>query len=266
MPLRESFVHTFPGLVWKLAFDEVGTVPALAAELRRPDVREAAWAVVDLTENQILWQGGADVPLAPDEWLGLVGLFGGTLLLHRHATDSPQPRALVALDGRTGQPRWDWPGLSFLRCDGRTVLALPGGREEGRAVRLNLISGVSLENETVTTGLPEKSPLELLHYAETGPFFAAVAAFVRRRTGHDPVKAADYLDAGACLAVAYYFYANGLLENWLLIVDKARNESISERIAAGPGLNPEPFAAYQNQDSVRIIFVQDKNRLKVYEW
>lgn len=277
MPLRESFTHEFPGLVWKLAFDHDGSRPALAVELRTPNVREATWAVVDLAENQVAWQGNADVGLASDEWLGLVGIFNGTLLLHRHATDTPQPRGLLALDGRTGQPRWDWPGLSFLSCDGRAVLALLGGREEARAVRLALVAGEVLENETVETVFSEKSPPEipeLLHYPETGPFFAPVAAFVRKRTGHEPVEAADYLDAGACLVVAYYFYANDALENWLLIVDKARNEWVSERIAAGPGLNPEPFAVYADRRTHRVsnrvthwvIFVQDKNRLKVYEW
>jgi len=265
MPTRESFTHEFSGLVWKLAFDAVGSVPALAVEIRQPDVREATWAVVDLMENQLIWQGAADVDLAGDEWLGLVGLSDGTLLLHRYATDTPQPRGLVALDGRTGQPRWDWPGLSFLGSDGRTVLALPGGREEARAVRLELVLGNVLENSPVEPVSSEKSPPDppgLLHYPETGPFFAPVAAFVRKRTGHEPVKAADYLDAGVCLVIAYYFYANGALENRLLLVDKARNEWVSERITVGPGLNPEPFAVYGN----RIIFVQDKIRLKVYEW
>lgn len=269
MPIRESFVHEFPGLVWKLAFDAVGFVPALAVEIRQPDVREAMWAVVNLVENQIIWQGATDVALAQDEWLSLVGLFDGTLLLHRHATDTPRPRGLVALDGHTGQPRWDWPGLSFLRCDGRVVLAQFGGREEARTVRIELISGNVLENQSVEKDFSEKSPpeiLELLHYTETGPFFAPVAAFVRKRTGHDPVKAADYLDAGACLVIAYYFFANDTLENWLLIVDKARNEVISECIAAGPGLNPEPFAVYGNRVTHWVVFVQDKTRLKVYEW
>lgn len=265
MPIRESFTHEFPGLVWKLAFDQVGSVPALAVELRQPDVREATWAVVDLVENEVIWQSSADLDLAPDEWLGLVGLFDGTLLLHRHATDTPQPRGLVALEGRTGEPHWDWPGLSFLGCDGRVVLALLGGREEARVVRVALTSGKMLENESVEPEFSEKSPHvspELHHYPETGPFFAPVAAFVRKRTGHEPVKAADYLDAGSCLVIAYYFFANGALENWLLLVDKARNEWISERIGVGPGLNPEPFAVYGN----RIILVQDKIRLKVYEW
>lgn len=265
MPIRQSFTHEFSGLVWKLAFDPVGPVPALAVEIRQPDVREATWAVVNLAENQVTWQGAAEVELAGDEWLGLVGIFDGTLILHRHATDTPQPRSLVVLNARTGQPRWNWPGLSFLSSDGRVVLALLGGREEARTVRVELVSGNVLENESVEPVFSEKSAPtlpELLHYPESGPFFAPVAAFVRKRTGHEPVKAADYLDAGACLVIAYYFSANDALENWLLIVDKARNEWVSERIAVGPGLNPEPVAVYQN----RIVFVQDKIRLKVYEW
>lgn len=265
MPLRESFTHEFSGLVWKLAFDRTGPAPALAVELRTPNVREAAWAVVDLVENQLTWQGQAPVELASDEWLGLVGIFNGVLLLHRHATDTPQPRGLLALDGRTGRLRWDWPGVSFLNSNGRIVEALLGGREEARVVLLDLMAGNVPENQHIERNFPEKSPPnepELHHYPETGPFFAPVASFVRKRTGHEPVKAADYLDAGPCLAVAYYFYANDALENWLLIVDKARNEVVSERIATGPGLNPEPFAVYAN----RVVFVQDKNRLKVYEW
>ncbi|MCY7352839.1 MAG: DUF4905 domain-containing protein [Cytophagaceae bacterium] len=281
MPFGKRFAAQVEGIVWKLTFDRHGQAPAIGVEVRRREDREATWAVVDLVDNRLIWQNPAPDELAADEWLGMIGLYNGTLLLHRYGTDSPQPRGLLALDARTGTQRYELPGLVLLSTDGqRLVAARPANEGTTPRLTFDLATGeffdAPISNQpasTVNLEFPRQ-------YLDTNVHFPVVARFVQRLTGEVAVKAVNYLEISAhptdsdpgtrpenaYLLVSYYIYDQDLLENRLLVVQGLNDIVLHETLSTGQGLNPEPFAIYTNSGQPpRLVFVQNQNRLMVYE-
>ncbi len=261
MPFEKIFTQEFNGTVWKLAPERHGPLPALALEIR--DGQRAEWAVLDLTENRLRWQRDLTDHSPNDERLALLGLFNGTVLLHRYGTDSPQPRGLLAFDGKTGDFLYDLPGVIFGETDGQT-LRVNRPVPEAEARFFDLSSGEVRESAWITE-LPSFIFQAPHHYAESTPYFEVVARFVQTKTGRYTVRAVDYLEAGShpkpgYLLISYYIYDQDLLENRLLIVEGGNLVLLDEHLVTGPRLNPEPFAVYAD----RLLFLQPPNRLVVY--
>jgi|GEM_PF-4321088 len=261
MPFEKNFTQEFNGAVWKLAPERHGPTPALALEIR--DGQQAEWAVLDLIENRHRWQRDLSGHAPNDERLALLGLFKGTLLLHRYGTDSPQPRGLVAFAGRTGEFLYDVPGVIFGETDGQT-LRVNRPVPEAEPLVFDLARGEVQEKSggpahpTFVFQIPH-------HYAESTPYFEVVARFVQTKTGQHAVRAVDYLEhrphsEQGYLLISYYIYDQDLLENRLLVVEGGNQVLLDERLVTGPRLNPEPFAVYAD----RLLFLQPPNRLVVY--
>lgn len=293
MPFGKSFEAQLEGMIWKLAFDRHSQQPVIAIEVRHRDSQQAAWAAVDLAVNQLLWHHPVLSGLALDEWLGMLGLFNGTLLLHRYGTDSPQPRSLLALDARTGNQRYELPGLIFIDTDGqRLIAARPANEGTTPPIGFDLATGESPDPPGIQPPVPPVTLDFPHHYGDANPYFPVVARFVHRLTGQVAVKAADYLEMGpagspaespvggpaennnkgrnhpspAYVLVSYYIYHQDLLENRLLVVQGLNTVVLHETLSTGQGLNPEPFVMYTHGGAPsRLVFVQNSNRLLVYE-
>jgi hypothetical protein len=266
MPFRESFILPTDAPLWSLHADEFGPRPTLALELRPPETGQGRWVTVDLFENQAV-----DVQAAEenDTWLTLRGVFGGWVLLQRYPDrQSPQPRGLLAFDARTGQPAWQLDDAVLGHADGRTFTAsrlTPAGW--GEPERFDLTTGqpvaVFPEKPIPSVRFPLQHPQT---YADGTDYFALVARFVRRLTGHEAVGRAEYLQlaegpAGGYLLVSYYLYASETPENWLLVVDKAQSVWLHERIGVDSRPGQAPFRVYAN----RLVVVKNKAHLVVYE-
>lgn len=261
MPFEKSFTQEFNGTVWKMGPERHGPLPALALEIR--EGQRAEWAVLDLAENRLPWQRDLTRHDPHDERLALIGLFNGTLLLHRYGADSPQPRGLLAFDGRTGEFLYEVPGVVFGETDGQT-LQVNRPVPEQEALVFDLSTG-EVREKTGAASAASFSFQVPHHYAESTSYFEVVARFVQTKTGRNAVRAVDYLEVGShaeqgYLLISYYIYDQDLLENRLLVVEGGNQVLLDERLATGPRLNPEPFGVYAD----RLLFLQPPNRLVVY--
>lgn len=109
MTLAPHISHQTNGIVWRMEIDPI--TDTLFAEVRNEAEKQVSFTSVSLSSGQVNFSG-----LATDErWLtGLEATYNGVLLLHHYASPgSPAHKALIAIDGKTGETLWSNYNLAF---------------------------------------------------------------------------------------------------------------------------------------------------------
>ncbi|PTQ97995.1 uncharacterized protein DUF4905 [Mucilaginibacter yixingensis] len=100
--LQPVFSRQFNGVVWRMEIDPISHT--LFIELRNETDKQVSFASIDVAAGRLNFEG-----LTTDErWLtGMEGAYNGVLLLHHYESNaSPTHKALIAIDGKTGEQLW----------------------------------------------------------------------------------------------------------------------------------------------------------------
>lgn len=107
--LAPHISHQSAGMVWRMEIDPI--TDTLFAEIRNESEKQVSFTSVGLSSGKVNFSG-----LTTDErWLaGIEAAQNGILLLHHYASPgSPAHKAIIAIDGETGQTLWSNYNLTF---------------------------------------------------------------------------------------------------------------------------------------------------------
>ncbi|MFA0962986.1 DUF4905 domain-containing protein [Roseivirga sp. BDSF3-8] len=263
--LLHQFSHTFDGQIWRTEVDPQSGKMAL--EIRSPEKHTVHFALLDTDSGRLLWQ---DLDAGTGWYGGMLALHGTYLLVHGYGErpDPGEEDKVVIIDTGTGQVKWEIEHVRFLRTAGEAEVLLFSTVEEGHpALLANLETGemdyVEVESPR-PAGITQKYTKGLvmpLHYPEENQHFATLAELVQHITGHTPGNEIEYAEWGDCVVISYYLYKEAILDNFLLITDKAgimlSHELLGEDMR---GKASDSFFILQD----KLLFIKNKRTISVY--
>ena len=240
-----GFSWEFKDPIWLIKADQVAS--QLGIELRSEETMDHYFAVIDLYSCEVT---KIKIPIKMDWWSTLLGIKGNQLIVGVYKNQrNPGPITLI---------RYDWKSDVIL--------------EEIVNFHLNEI------NETLIKGKVTKKEgfesLEILlgkdkniekifipaMFSVGTPAFDTVAIYLRKKD-RDPKGEVAYLEFDDHILILYYLENNDLFDKHLLWLseEKIVNEFILDREVQG--ISAESFMVLAK----KLIFVQNKNNIKIYD-
>lgn len=238
--------HTFSGLIWKLESDTVAGL--LYVETRNSENRTVGFSSFGLENGKVYFE-----ELLPEEkWLiGLEGGRQGVLFLHGYKSDqSPEHKAIIALDGLTGKQLWaDYNfALEAFTVDG--LLAADQRFQSKRIVLFDYQSGnpkTSSQNQDDPQEIKYPQILRLLPQNLTGLIAGEITGEI------------SCLNYNSYLIISLHTQNNGALAQHLFIIENDKmiyHDLLNENIQK---LQPEAFVLIKKH----LVYIKNKFNLKV---
>lgn len=228
--------------------------PFLGIELRNPDSQKASLALVvyEPANGFTATSESIEIPW----WTNVLGCFHGLFLIHSfEKADIPSPDSLIAIDGHTGEKRWEVAGMLWQETVGQSVRVK--AKEDSIETYLDLFTGEPSVSGREVSRIPPVAPI---HYPEGNAHLIPLHALIRKLTHNSPVGACDYLEVGKSIIISYYFYNLEKLDNALLVVNFNGDVLLNEPLQSGTGLGFTTFIYWRGQ----LVFVKDQLYLCCY--
>lgn len=107
--LAPHISHQTTGIIWRMEIDPI--TDTLFAEIRNESEKQVSFTSVSLSSGKVNFSGF----ITDERWLtGMETAHNGMLLLHHYASPgSPAHKAIIAINGTTGQTLWSNYNLAF---------------------------------------------------------------------------------------------------------------------------------------------------------
>lgn len=250
-----AFSHDFDGIVWStLVVEKEGL---LVIEVRKPDVFETSLTAWDYVANTIAWEH-----YHPDEkwWVTPVAARDGVLLLQTYAHGrNPDHKGLVAIDIHTTQRLWQADQFAFHNVVQGHVLGFEAG-DDWTPAALHIRTGERSGNEEFPVS-PRETASGLVRpevYKAGSEHFNTCAGFLAKHHVDKPEAAIEYIEVDDMIFMGYYVKEGEKLANYLLVIDRADQRVLHERL--GEGFGVETFFVLAGY----LIFVKNKARFFSY--
>ncbi|MBX2991152.1 MAG: DUF4905 domain-containing protein [Bacteroidetes bacterium] len=116
--LQPAWRFSPEGTIWRVVLTSSGRI---FGEARNPEKKTVSFFAIDASNGKHLWSG---VNFGEQWWIGIEGVSGETVFLHKYATPSmPEHKSIIAVDARQGNVLWLNDDLRFECIAGNSLLA-----------------------------------------------------------------------------------------------------------------------------------------------
>ena len=241
-----GFSWEFIDPIWLIKVDQVSG--QLGIELRSEQTMEHYFAVIDVHSYEVI---NIKIPIkTTDWWSTLLGIKGNQLIIGVYQNQrNPGPITLI---------RYDWKRDIILE----EILNFQLNEMTDTFIKGKVLKGEDFENLEISLGMGkniEKISLPTIFPSGT-PSFDTVAKYLRRKN-IEPKGEVAYLEVDNHILILYYKDNNDLLDKYLLWLmgEKVLQEFILDLKVNG--ISAESFMVLAR----RLIFVQNKNKIRIYD-
>ncbi|MGI4022923.1 MAG: DUF4905 domain-containing protein [Janthinobacterium lividum] len=239
--------YAFSGVIWKLECDAASGL--IYVETRNSEEHTAAFSSFDLKNGKTYFQ---ELVMEEKWMIGLEGGRQGILFLHGHKSDqSPEHKALIALDGLTGKQVWADYNLSLEAFTTDGLLAADQRFQTKRTVMLDYKTGNIISNTN-----KQQDDFQEIQYPFLLRLLPENLAPIIAGTITGEISCLNY---NSFLIISLHTINNGLLLQELFIIEDETtiyHDLLNEHIEK---LQPEAFVMIKNH----LVYTQNKNILKV---
>ncbi len=239
--------HTFSGIIWKLACDTAAAI--IYTETRNSENHTAAFSSFNLENGQVYFRE----LVTEEKWMtGLEGGRQGVLFLHGYKSDqSPEHKALIALDGLTGKQLWADYNLSLEAFTTDGLLAADQRFQTKKMVMLDYKTG-----NIISSTNQQQDDLQEIQYPFLLPLLPENLAALITGTITGEISCLNY---NPYIIISLHTQNNGLLVQELFIIENEAliyHDLLNEHIQK---LQPEAFVVIKNC----LVYTKNKTVLKV---
>lgn len=235
--LPQRFSVRFRGTLWNTV--ALSSENLLFLELRDESKRSVTFSALQYDRGAFLWQNRE---IVEKWWIGLLTASGGTLLLQRFNPETPESRALVAVNAGTGDLRWMRDEFVMERAGMGWVSGFSGsGRDR---LTVDLTSGQVLDKKVDLESIDDKIsvPVRPFRYEAGTPYYDTVQKFLTTRFNHTPEGTVEYLEFEGKVVISYHIRMSDGLANHLLVLRESGAVMLHTRIAGAlKGLGTDTF-------------------------
>ena len=231
--MQKLFSHQFSENIWRILPNADPDSSLWAIELRNASEKKVSFAVADLSQAKILWQGS---PEGTDWWTSLTAFSYGELFVHNYRyPEIPEPTDLLTISGSEGTLLWALPNYLLVKTiDQNTVEVAAKAGDQFRYlqcdVKTGVLSSLGEDDRHFREGIILTEPVR---YKGGNIYFEKLAAFIAKATsGHEAVSI-DYLEKRPYMMFSYYIYEQDKLEQYLLIVTDQKELVLHEQLSVG---------------------------------
>lgn len=248
--MLKKIEETFAGKIWNTAFDQ----DKMVLEVRDESSRQVSFSAMNLSTGNVLWK---DFYPEKSWWLGLVGVFGNYLILHKYSNEQkPEPLGVIVISIDICEIIKRFEDWIFFSCDGNILVLYQLDEsnlpiyQEVEIGRKSLVDTVSVQNQNFVR-----------HYPDSSPYFPTIFKFLYQLINIEAQNGVDYLEVNDKIIISYYIYRGNQFQNYLLVTNKEKKILLHDFIAESEGIGIDTFS----MKSDTLLYVKNQNQLIGYE-
>lgn len=254
--MKEIINYNCKGKIWNTTFNDYLCVVEIRDEL----TRQVSFSCINLLTGNVLWEN-----VRPEKswWLGLVGIFGEFLILHKYASNQkPEPEGLLILNVESGEMVKQIDNWIFFNFQPYILTIYQLQHNEPIYKTIDLANSLDPKPNTTRAEQPNNltSVISPTHYLEDSAYFPTIHRFLYRLLNIDAVKAVDYLEISNKIIISYYIYSDKSFQNHLLVTNRTREILLNELIAETEGLGIDTFTV----KSDTLLYVKNQTQFVGY--
>ncbi|MET3127429.1 hypothetical protein ABID42_002544 [Arcicella rosea] len=248
--MLKKIEETFAGKIWNTVFYE----DKMVLEVRDESSRQVSFSALNLKTGEVLWK---DYHPEKSWWLGLVGIFGNHLVLHKYSDQQkPEPLGVILINITTCEIEQRIEDWIFFSCDGN-ILVLYQLDESNLPIYQSLEIGL----KPFQSFIPEQNQHFVRHYPDSSPHFPTIFKFLYHLINIEAQNGVDYLEVNDKIVISYYIYRGKQFQNYLLVTNKEKKILLHDFIAESEGIGIDTFS----MKSDTLLYVKNQNQLIGYE-
>ncbi|WP_305982090.1 DUF4905 domain-containing protein [Roseivirga thermotolerans] len=249
--LNLKFSQPFESPVWEVKCHD----DKLLINTRNHENFHSAFALVDLKNKELLWQG---LEFEDPWWVSAYHLYNNVVVFQKFEdTQNIESRSVFGFDLQKQEVVWSLENVKLLGAQNHLLyLTMPEAEEK---LSFDVLKGDWTEAQKVDREVPlEQYPV---HYEVDNPHFETLARFLDLKAGLELKGSCDYLEASGTIFIAANHVMDELKALTLCVFDESGNLLLRESLDSGvKGLVSGAFFIVQDA----LIFVTGKNELKIY--
>ncbi len=248
--MLKKIEETFAGKIWNTAFYQ----DTMVLEVRDESKREVSFSALNLKSGEVLWR---DFRPEKSWWLGLVGVFGNHLILHKYSTQQkPEPLGVILINIETCSVEKRIEDWIFFNCDGN-ILNLYQLDESN----LPVYQSIEIGTKPLKSVISAENQYFVRHYPESSPHFPTIFKFLYHLINIEAQNGVDYLEVNDKIIFSYYIYRGNQFQNYLLVTNQNKKILLHDFIAESEGIGIDTFSI----KSDILLYVKNQNQLIGYE-
>ncbi len=248
--MLKKIEEAFGGKIWNTAFFN----DKMVLEIRDETSRQVSFSALDLKTGKILWK---DFSPEKSWWLGLVGIFGNHLILHKYSDQQkPEPLGVIVINIDTCAIKEKIEDWIFFSCDGN-ILVLYQLDESNMPV----YHKIAIETVPFYDFVPDPNEHLVRHYPDSSPYFPTIFRFLYQLINIEAQNGVDYLEVNDKIIISYYIYRGNQFQNYLLVTNKEKQILLHDFIAESEGIGIDTFSI----KSSILLYIKNQNQLIGYE-
>ncbi|MDL1891303.1 DUF4905 domain-containing protein [Sphingobacteriales bacterium CHB3] len=265
--LQPAWRFSPEGIIWRVVLTDSGRI---FGEARNPEKKTVRFFALDSPDGKPLWRGKN---FGEQWWIGIEGVSGETVLLHKYATPSmPEHKSIIAVDAHQGNILWSDDDLRFECIAGDSLVA-------SRSTVLGpTFHVVNVTDGSVESTISESEALQLRRISPSqrvGRMPVTLANFEEARESADVIRRhcdegrlvgnIEYMEHGSAVIFSYHERnpANAneslLVDSKMKIADKSTATLLYEgSLASGStSIVSDSFLVYDNM----LVYVSERTTL-----